>query len=159
MEQSSSMRRIAWAVSSIVIFVAILLLFLGDYSLARESSHWPTTSGLVIESKWVDTEGFGEQTRVKYDYTVEGHQFTSYKQSFNQCLMSFLPGCKEYDKDEIVTVYYLPGNPQTAVLQPGAQWFLFNVVLLSAVLSFVLPAVAYCVLSWIARRRRRGYQS
>jgi hypothetical protein len=81
------------------------------------TSRWPTVPGKVTSS-WEVLNG----ERVKYDYTVNGRRYVGHQVSWGPRGGTMEPTYQElaekYPPGQVVTVYYDPRHPATAVLEP-----------------------------------------
>lgn len=90
-----------------------------EAQLIPESVAWPTTEGVVTESRIVVYGGeYGpdEELEFQYRYEVDGRSYTS-----SNIRIGNDPGRKYilsmYPADKRVTVYYRPSNPQISTLE------------------------------------------
>ncbi|MEP3479596.1 MAG: DUF3592 domain-containing protein [Fuerstiella sp.] len=124
----------------------ILWIGLPTLNAAKASKAWPTVDGIVIESK-VRTkksndrkDGPTYQAVVLYDYQVEGQEYSSDRIWFggeistsNRSQMRNI--VKEYKEGEATTVYFDPQNPEEAVLQPGAFFTSYFMIIFGSVFA------------------------
>jgi hypothetical protein len=104
---------------------------------AKASSSWPIVEGKVVASdveRERSTSGTGGERRtsttykanVFYEYSVDGTKYSSDKVSFGEYSSSNQRHARQivnrYRKGKIVQVYYNPGKPDVAVLEPGVSW-------------------------------------
>lgn len=111
---------------------------------ARASSEWPAARG-QIESSAVDVEKERERDsdgnvhydtkyvpRIVYRYQVEGTDYYGEQLSYGSTSSGNASWAyrirDQYPPGTEVSVYYDPGNPQEAVLQPGAKWTTYIVL-------------------------------
>jgi hypothetical protein len=155
----SDVRRHPW-LAVVVLATAFLWSCANWYDLtfAYEPKTWPTTSGVVTDSRVVDTiigahvGRFGdfryhkiERLNLRYQYQVDGHPYAGTEWNRWPLLerRSALHDSKRYPVDAPVTVHYNPRDPATAVidtsLPTGAltQFVLGMVVALIAVVSLL----------------------
>lgn len=131
-----------------------LCLFLGVPTLsgAKASESWPTVDGVVIESRVESKRSSGKNNGttykaiVVYDYEVDGQPYSSGRIWFgsdistsNQAQMRNTT--KQYPKGQTVKVHYDPENPLEAVLQPGAFWSSYFMIVFGSVFAFIGGAV------------------
>jgi hypothetical protein len=50
---------------------------------------------------------------------------------------------EEYPVDKVVTVYFDPKNPQSAVLERGVQWFLIPILAFAIILTVLMVWIIY----------------
>jgi len=144
-----------WLVGA-VFFLFIFLGFLSGLVRAIQSRGWPRTPGKVIESKVersaTSSESGSESYRysplVRYTYAVEGKTLES-----KQIAVGVISGSEagaeavvaKYPVNAQVTVYYHPGRPYLAVLEPGR-------FVLPLVAALVSGAVCYLVVAtWTSK--------
>jgi hypothetical protein len=102
--------------------VAILMWDIGKLRQARAARNWPTAEGTVVLST-IDDRQKESTPHVVYTYTVADTEYTSNQISFD---IFDKPGGEgriesiiaRYPEGTEVTVYYDPGNPSTAILEP-----------------------------------------
>ncbi|MCH8147738.1 MAG: DUF3592 domain-containing protein [Planctomycetes bacterium] len=101
--------------------IAILVWNAGQLRLARESRHWPTVEGRIVQSQ-IDGNGRYDYS-VIYTYTVDDVPYASSQLSFD---VFDNPGgwgrpesiVARYPVGSRVTVYVKPDDPSTAILEP-----------------------------------------
>ena len=118
----------------IIAGAAIFIFGVREWSLAKESSDWPSTDGVIIKSQVSErqsTTGSGSSRRtttvyfadIVYDYTVNDQPFTGTRVSFGEYSSSNSTHArtvvKQYPVGSTVAVYYRPGEPDYCLLLPG----------------------------------------
>lgn len=118
-------------------------LELSDYSLfevykALSSKGWPMTRGVVVSSRIKPPEissgqdaGILYHASIVYKYKVNGTEYEGKRIKFGE-LEGTAPDdsqmlLNQYRNNEAVSVYYRPGSPDEAVLEPGLHrntWFI-----------------------------------
>ena len=116
---------------------------------ARASVDWPTAEGKVVESslethRSEDSDSDSTSTtyhaEILYEFSVEGTTFNGNRVAYGDYGSSNPSHARRvvnrYPEGEDVTVYYQPGNPEEALLEPGLKaqsWFLpaFGLVFLT----------------------------
>ncbi len=97
----------------------------------RASAGWPSAEGRVImssvNSRSSRTKSIRKYTaRVVYSYAVDGRKFNGDRVTFcdgADCDHDSAYGVtNRYPVGRRVTVRYKPGNPKECVLEPGARW-------------------------------------
>lgn len=151
-----------------ILFVFVLPAAVGIYlfwTAARDllrgfaSRSWPTTEGSVTESslkeeKYVRRGGetsmiLTHRWHISYRYVVEGNEYASTHVYFGGLFHSYSWAwtvsnlLSRYPQDKRVTVYYNPGKPQLAVLEPGIRVGRFFGTLIRVVLGV-------CLASWVS---------
>jgi len=137
------------------------------YVAASGSEDWPSVEGIVIESKVVHSRDY-DDSRITYEYTVNGETFTAHRIEFGHSTLGSLGNARtdveNYPSGKRVTVYYKPGNPATATLIPGNSTarFMFywsaGFVALSAVTLLTSTALSWPVLKRMRARAIRAPQ-
>lgn len=128
-----------------------LVLTAREYLRGRATAKWPTTEGVVVETRVEESgggEGFSYKPVVVFRYQVAGAEYTSDRLSFGdditngshseaERLVSALP------KGRPVTVRYDPTDPGRAVLVAGvpAGWLKWSAGF--SVLSLVMAVVVW----------------
>ena len=122
MALSAKAKRIGGAL--FVMFVGGLFIWKGQESLYRgeASEDWPAAEAHITESGWRTRVGDSSDMypHVKYDYTVEGKQYSSDRLTYassEELPKHFLD---EFPVGATVPVYYDPASPQTSVLITGS---------------------------------------
>jgi hypothetical protein len=111
------------------------------------SSSWPTVSGIVTETggdEPDDTTDTAYRARLIYKYDVKGATHFNNLRSFAQ-----VESGPHYKTGDRVKVSYLPGDPDTAVIEPGTSgamlWLpgigIVMLLMSMAVFLWVVPAV------------------
>ena len=140
-------------VAAVILGVFCVWGFLQLYDAARSYS-WPHVTGRIISSvarsKLIRTR-YGGQTAihwpdVRYEYFVGDRRFVSdrimfthrgFSESTTQRLVD------EYPVDKIITVYFDPKNPESAVLERGIQWFFIPILAFAIILAVLMVWIIY----------------
>jgi hypothetical protein len=120
--------KILIAVAGVVIFILSLRAIIR----AKSSKSWNTTSGEIIESKFIEFGSSGDSERIygakiKYKYVVQGTEYMSRRIYFGSSLLSNfkrwngLRYARKFPKGEKVTVYFNRLNSKVSVLEPGIR--------------------------------------
>lgn len=145
----------------IFILVGASVGFFGFRGLirAKASVNWPMVEGKIVEStvdrSTSNSNGSSSttyQAAVLYDYSVDGTLFSSDCVAYGDYGTSSPSHARDivnrYPKDKVVTVRYMPGNPEESLLEPGIQgqsWFLpaFGLIFFTVgiVMAIILPNV------------------
>ena len=96
---------------------------------ARSSPHWPHVRGTILESTIIKHDskkgGPSYEPKVAYDYSVEAKQYEGRQIDFDGFYYDRRNEAeailKRYPLNAEVDVYYKPGDPSQAVLEPGAS--------------------------------------
>lgn len=138
---------------ALTIALALVMIVWGFLNVkkANASLEWPQVTGQVIISR-IDrrTTRSSEDSStvyrvtVRYEYTVDGTDYTSSTIDFGgqkryemrSMASKFI---RSYPKDKEVTVYYNPSNHSDAVLNPGADFWSYRLVLVGFLLLFGGP--------------------
>jgi hypothetical protein len=130
------------------------------------SKHWPSATGIINQSYLQMAQGRKGSTwyipSVVYLYTVGTQSFAGTRIDFhtqdhiyNQRYAAWR--LRNYSKGKLVHVYYEPGAPQNAVLEPGIkpdqEWLLSLVLGYIALLYITFLGVFYHYLKARARLR------
>jgi len=85
-----------------------------------ESTEWPTVEGEITRSR--DVRSTMRLAEVMYEYSVDGRTYEQARIAYVPPMFdSFRPAPHErYDLGDTVAVYYRPGDPADALLEPGA---------------------------------------
>jgi hypothetical protein len=119
------------------IVVGALTLYFGGRGLhrAKESVAWPVAEGQIVNSSVEyhrGKKGGGTyHAEIAYNFTVDGQTHSGNAVAFGDYGSSSASHARNivnrYPKDKIVSVRYLPSDPDVCVLEPGIQgqaWFL-----------------------------------
>ena len=128
--------------------------------LSKASVEWPTAQGNVVESSVErrfsrDNDRQAKSTyhaRLFYEFSVDGTTFTGDRVAYGDHGSNDPSHARgvvsRYPQGKTVTVYYIPGNPEECVLEPGLQgqaWFLPGLGLVFFVagigLAIILPGI------------------
>ena len=137
----------------LVIWAAIFYLIMRLVILGYRSKSWPTASGEVVVSE-MEKQGPGEtgifvnkhRAIIVYEYEVNNRTYTSHVLSFGEFAFEILNrGLRsrrgahflvtKYPLGSQVTVYYEPGQPARATLEPGI--LSCNTILLVTIFGFL----------------------
>ena len=101
------------------------------YVKSQASQSWPTAQGVVVSSEVTARRSRSGKGRhrttygadVRYEYTVNGVQYSSGKISFGEYRTHSRGPAQaavdQYPRQAEVVVYYNPDKPEEAVLEPG----------------------------------------
>ncbi len=114
--------------------------FLGEIRRAFQSREWPSAMGKVLVSELEYNDEVHDPC-VRYEYIVEGVKYLGDRIMFMESRTNIEgPGKRlvaRFPVGEPVDVYYEPGNPNNAVLIPGAaSGRLFWMVLATSAFPF-----------------------
>jgi hypothetical protein len=118
---------IAFWVFAAIFLIASLCTAVAGVETVREadaSLKWPTANGQVIQAfrEVIPTSRRPSVTlHWHYSYTVAGENFLSSKLRFGLAPVSE-ETLQRYPRGASLNVYYKPGNPSVAVLEPGAHF-------------------------------------
>jgi len=107
-----------------------------NLSRAVDSEQWPLASGEVLESvvatEWSDGKMY--YPAVRYRYSVGGKSYEAERVRFGGPLKASWRSSAEavvarYQKGRQVRVRYSPSHPELAVLEPGASWYIWFILL------------------------------
>lgn len=120
-----------WAL--LVLSFIVYLMMMHQYWQDKNSIAWPQCEGTVLEStvesihkqEHADRAKAEFQPVVKYRYEVGGKTYTSEMYAFKRTALTYRDASELLDarfkKDQRVTVYFNPGDPAVAVLEPGLE--------------------------------------
>ncbi|MDY0189116.1 MAG: DUF3592 domain-containing protein [Desulfuromonas sp.] len=118
--------------SGVIIGVYALLNVYWGY----ESQNWPTTEGLIIDSRIAgSTRIIGRKAFLKYEYYVDGVPYISRIVSYTWKCVDYqgsIDILREYPEGKRALVYYDPENPHNAVLKTEISGRILWLFLLSA---------------------------
>lgn len=129
-----------------------VMLWIGKPTLdaAKASTTWPTVDGTVTESR-VETKKSNERNEgpsyravVIYDYKVNDESYTSERIWFGSEVSTSKRAqmrevVDQFPEGQQTTVYYDPEDPSEAVLQPGAFFTSYFMIIFGAV--FAVPGL------------------
>lgn len=127
----------------IFIFGIILLLhFLYLHITSSKTKNWKHVKGKILISNIDNINYTGEdadlsyKAKVKYQYNLNGKNYLSKKIFYGDYIRSNMSYrakkvIKKYGKDEIVTVYYNPDNPEESVLETGINPVIYKILYVS----------------------------
>lgn len=128
-----------------VVIGAIITYFgIRDLIRSKASMNWPTVQGKVVASSFESRRGTSHHRRsrsqttyhpeIYYEFSVNGTFFSGNRVAYGSRSSLIRSEVKRivdrYPKGKIVTVYYMPENPEQCLLEPGQKTELW---LLSAV--------------------------
>ena len=139
-------------VAAVILGVFCVWGFLQLYDAARSYS-WPHVTGRIISSvarsklmKGRHGEYIVHWPDVRYEYFVGDRRFVSdrimfthrgFSESATQRLVN------EYPVDKVITVYFDPKNPESAVLERGIQWFFIPILAFAIILAMLMVWIIY----------------
>jgi len=141
-ERSPSSRLVV--ISTISIFLLSIFLGRGIQTIqqALATNEWPSTSGIIVESRLERSAGTHASYSpiIRYSYVVNGISYQNSRidfglfwgrQSSQQIIHAYAPG-------EKIPVYFSPENPQQAVLLNGLQTGSFQRLVMSTLIASFL---------------------
>jgi len=125
----------AWfvAVTGIMACVALFFVVMGalEWNRAAASERWPTTNGIVTESRVAESTGGRRRGRsytakVEYAFQADGRELKGTRVSY-RLQPTGHSGASErvaqYPVGASVTVHYDPADPSQSVLETGWDWW------------------------------------
>ena len=124
----------------VMILVGILSFAIGVQTMAGAlaSRDWPSTDGMVVATR-IDIESSSSSSSrssrtyrpiIIYDYAVDGVSHSAQRVAFGEYATGDPADAEKvrdtYPEGKQVPVYYDPGSPENAVLEPGLHgipWF------------------------------------
>lgn len=133
---------------SLLVFISGLILTLyvsPPYIYALNSSSWPSTEGIVVESSMtIVNSGDSNTTKYnfKFEYSVNGENYISNKIFASQDITNnLIPWPDNFIKDHPVgsqiLVYYNPNNPSDGIIIKGANSNLTVVLIFSLIVLLI----------------------
>ena len=110
------------------VLMGAILLYVGVRGIinARASINWPHTVGKVISSSLAYDDEHYAYPKILYEFYVDGTKFNGDRVHYGGYRSRDDPYAvrivERYPKEKEVTVYYMPGNPDECLLEPGIQW-------------------------------------
>ncbi len=155
-------------VASVLACIGAFFVVMGtrEWVLASQSTEWPSTSGIVLESVVrtsrhastgrsgrIGSSAVSHNAHVRYRYQVDGVDYESDRLSYRvkgEGESGARSVAQRYPADSTVTVYYNPAAPGTSVLETGWDWYSVIPV------GVGVFAVAFCAFfSWMVLRVTR----
>ena len=116
---------------------------------ASISEGWPPTQGEITSSyisSSSDEDGTSYSADIEFKYVVNDRWLTGDVVNFGEYgsgNMSHAEGIvNRYPTRKIVTVYYNPEQPETAVLEPGLTWSSYF-ILFMGIIFLIIPAIIF----------------
>jgi hypothetical protein len=114
---------------------------------ASVSKEWPAVQGEIVSS-YVDSssdeDGTTYSADIEFQYVVDDRRLTADTVNFGEYGSSNRNHAADivakYPVGKMVTVYYDPAEPETAVLEPGVTWSSY-VLLLMGLVFIIAPAI------------------
>jgi hypothetical protein len=133
--------------AKVLAVMGLALFLVGAFNLYRgiNSSGWPSVEGRIVYSH--ARGGPQPETLLWYEYYVDNRRYVASNYRNGGNVTPFLnvadAAAKRYPVGRAVPVYYNPGDPQDALLEPGLWWG-----------NFVAPAFALLLFgaAWVAKR-------
>ena len=112
--------------------LALGIMALRDYFLARSSLGWPAVSGTVTRSSRLleqrvpslrSLPGYSENYRVEYEYRIGGRRYRAERVAFMARGFFDEPEAlvRKYPPGMVISVWHHPDIPALAVLEPGGE--------------------------------------
>ena len=137
---------LGYCVLSMLIIGGLVFIVFGIVQLieARVSLSWATCEGIVTHSevkKSSGRRGSAYSANIRYDYVVDGKQYTGNRYRFVPINTSnSRPAQKtvdEYPIGFVVKVYYSPNMPEKSVLVPGPTWGVYFLIALGMIVALI----------------------
>jgi hypothetical protein len=136
-----------YRLAKIFAVTGVALSFLGAYYVYHgiSSTQWPSVEGRIVYSH--ARGGQHPETLLWYEYYVQNRRYlaSNYRNggNFTPSLAGAEAAAKRYPVGAVVPVFYNPGDPQDALLEPGLWWGNF------VALAFALLLAGA---AWVAKR-------
>jgi hypothetical protein len=147
------MRYFPYLVCLPIVLVGIGVAVLGVRTIrkANLSANWPTTDGSILKSEIACAEGRYEPM-VVYRYAVDGKPHQGTEIGFGNRISSSdsrhaTSYSDKYQVGALVTVYYDPENPNTAVLEPGVTKKTYITITFG--LGFAIIGTWFGLIAWL----------
>lgn len=149
----------------------LIILLIGFFALfaylfgvhgrdGRRSPSWPATEGTVVTSTVERETGYSEsglagyRVYVKYAYVVDGAEYTSSQVQFTTPRsyteqQDAQRDAARYPVGGTVRVYYRPGNPSVACLEPGGE----SVWVTAGAVVMMVAMIGLCVFGFVEYSR------
>jgi len=124
----------------IFVVVGASVVFFGIRGLtrARASIEWPSTQGTIVESSVERHRSSGSNgssttyhAEILYEFVVDGTTYNGDRVAYGDYGSSSPSHARHivnrYPEGKSIAVYYMPGNPEECLLEPGMKgqsWFL-----------------------------------
>lgn len=146
------MKKVIFSIIALSIGIGLSIYGKKVLNNAKESVNWPKTNGKVISShveKSRSTSGTGSSRKtsttyhanVDYEYYLKNKVFRSDNVYFGQGGSSNSSQAYDvvnrYPKGKKITVYYKPDNHEIAVIEPGATWSSYMILVGGIIFSVV----------------------
>jgi len=116
---------------------------------ASVSEGWPQTQGEIVSSyvdSSADSDGTTYSADIKFMYVVNDRWLTGDVVNFGEYGSSNMRHADEivnrYPIGKIVSVYYNPEQPETAVLEPGLTWSSYF-ILFMGIIFLIVPGIIF----------------
>lgn len=160
---------IAWTIIAALALAGATITFFGIRGLiwSSASKDWPSAEGRVIKSSVerrtsrtaTETSRTAYHAEVSYEFTVEGTAFTGDRVAYGDYGRGRYSHASRivssYPKGKSVTVYYMAGDPNECLLEPGLKGQAF---ILPSIGLFILliGGVLICAAIAVARDERKA---
>ncbi len=143
---------IFFSVAAVILGVFCVWGVLQLYDAAR-SYNWPHVAGRITSSvarsklmKGRHGEFITHWPDVRYEYVVGDRRFVNDRimfthRGFSKSATQHL--VEKYPVDKVITVYFDPKNPESAVLEPGIQWFFIPILAFAIILTVLMVWIIY----------------
>ena len=141
---TDEMARLIFFALGLLAFIAGLQLWL----LRQKSRHWPRAKGEILESAIV-TAPDNDELKVKYRYTVKGHEYRGNRLRFGDTSGDYSASekAKQYAPGASVRVIYDPDNPSFSALEKPSLFsaiaFMAGGLVFIAFSLFVFPTLSW----------------
>ncbi len=128
---------------TILLLIGLVILAIGvpEAVTGIQSLGWPSVQGTITRSiLTISLDSRSSYVNISYSYSVNGVDLTgnsistagvgyTFSESSTNALLN------QYPQGATVKVYYDPGDPSMAVLQPGIYWFTYFVLIVGAIFT------------------------
>jgi hypothetical protein len=157
----------------LLVSAGAMAIGVGEMRRARDSAAWPAVEGDIIRSGIVEERPSGatrsgdrsitQRPSVIYRYDVDGTTYEAGRVSFGEYATSDVADARlvvdKYPVGARVRVYYRPGAPEEAVLEPGSHgipWFYLALGSVFLVVGVLFAWVTPKLIAPLPNRRERS---
>lgn len=132
----------------IFIFIGLVILLLAAYGYIEggKSKNWPSTNGVIIESKIESGIDDIPSFDVSYEYYVDGIKYTGRNTTPSGIINNPQKALQQYPKNSNVQVFYNPSKHEDALLELEKHPQILIQVKVAIIFSFL--AGGYFLYRW-----------
>lgn len=146
----------------LIVLIAFPFLIWNTYrrmGMGKASAAWPKVQGVVTAAEKTKV-AWRTQPLVSYSYEVQGQAYSSKRINCSDTVppIDTYAILARYPVEQIVTVYYKPDDPATAVLEPGPNAYLSRNFRNLCVIFAIILAVNIAEVALVVYNARQGAQ-